>query len=251
MRDNFEKCLDVVLREEGGYVNDPRDPGGETNLGITKATLSDWLGRPATSAEVKGLTRETAAAIYRKNYWNPVSGDTLRPGVDLSTFDASVNSGPGRAREWLLRAVGGTDLDTVEEMSSIRTSFLRSLATFKAFGKGWAARVARIEARSAGMTFPAGTSTEVIKAELTKRAQEAERSKENAGKAGAAAGSGAVVVGGGAATTVDPSMLIVLAVIGIILVVAFIVTLHRRKVNKLREEAYLKEAGAVPIQDEV
>src|SRR5580658_7273251 len=81
----FEACLPVILASEGGFVDDPADPGGATNLGVTRATLSSWLGRPATIAEVETLSP---------------------PGVDLMVFDAAVNQGVARAFATLQSALG-------------------------------------------------------------------------------------------------------------------------------------------------
>ena len=98
---NFDSCLARTLKFEGGYVNNPHDPGGPTNMGITIATLSHELGRAATIAEVKTMSRATAATIYRKKYWNLINGDKLPRGVDLLAFDIAVNSGIGRVLPWL------------------------------------------------------------------------------------------------------------------------------------------------------
>lgn len=161
--DRFEACLDHVLQHEGGYVDHPRDPGGATNMGITIGTLSDWLGRPATRAEVRDLSRETAAAIYRARYWQAVQGDSLPVGLDLVLFDYAVNSGPGRAVRTLqavlgvamdgaigpvtLAALAGRDREQlIREVCARRLAFLRSLSTYDAFGRGWERRVAAIEA---------------------------------------------------------------------------------------------------------
>ena len=84
MKSNFDACLALVLKYEGGYVDHPRDPGGPTNMGITIATLSHELGHAATREDVRQMTRETAAAIYRKKFWNLVGGDEL---VDVEVLE--------------------------------------------------------------------------------------------------------------------------------------------------------------------
>src|SRR5262245_15160238 len=71
---NFEACLKFVLQFEGGFVNNPADPGGPTNLGVTQTTLSAFLGRHATVDEVKALTPEKVAPIYRFRFWDHVQG---------------------------------------------------------------------------------------------------------------------------------------------------------------------------------
>ncbi len=160
--ERFGVCLAHVLRHEGGYVDHARDPGGATNMGITIGTLSDWLGRPATKAEVRALPKDIAAAIYHKRYWLPVRGDALGPGLDLAVFDYAVNSGPGRAVRTLQAALGvqmdgamgpvtlaalaGRDrVALVQDICDRRMAFLRSLDTFDTFGRGWSRRVAEVE----------------------------------------------------------------------------------------------------------
>ncbi|WCS27212.1 glycoside hydrolase family 108 protein [Methylobacterium sp. NMS14P] len=155
---NFERALALVLVHEGGYVDHPADPGGATNLGITIGTLSGWLGRPATKAEVRALTKTTVAPIYRKNYWDAIRGDELPAGVDFCVFDFAVNSGRARAVMSLQRAVGVADdgklgpitlkaiaakpaAQTVERICADRLAFLKRLSTWRTFGKGWNARV--------------------------------------------------------------------------------------------------------------
>src|SRR5262245_16984588 len=101
---NFEKCLKFTLQFEGGFVNNPKDPGGPTNLGVTQATLSHFLGRQASIAEVKALTPQKVSPIYRLKFWDAVDGDELPVGVDLAVFDFGVHSGPSRGVIGLQRA---------------------------------------------------------------------------------------------------------------------------------------------------
>ena len=77
---------------------------GPTNHGITLATLTHWRGVSCTAEDVQNLSLAEAATIYRALYWRPVDGDALPAGVDLITFDASVNQGPGTAARMLQRA---------------------------------------------------------------------------------------------------------------------------------------------------
>ena len=106
----FARCLDIVLAAEGGYVDNPLDAGGATNMGITRATLARWRGVvPASDlpkAEVRALTRAEAAAIYEARYWRRVAGPELPAGLDLALFDYAVNSGPVRAVKTLQTALG-------------------------------------------------------------------------------------------------------------------------------------------------
>lgn len=162
---NFAQALVAVLAHEGGYVDHPKDPGGATNLGVTIGTLTGWLGRQATKAEVRALNRETVAPIYRRNYWDKVRGDDLPGGLDYAVFDYAVNSGPGRAAMALQRLVGVADdgeigpltlaavakrnpADLIAGLCDERMAFLRRLSTFSTFGKGWTSRVSGARAKA-------------------------------------------------------------------------------------------------------
>jgi lysozyme family protein len=146
MLENFQNCLAVTLGYEGGWSDHPSDPGGATMKGITLATYRRF--KPgATKTDLRNISNETVAKIYRTDYWDKVGGDRLAAGVDLATFDAGVNSGPGRARQWLMAAIGGPDHYTVKRVCAKRLGFMRSLAIWNTFGNGWSRRVAGIEAK--------------------------------------------------------------------------------------------------------
>ncbi len=164
----FETCLPLILHSEGGYVDDPEDPGGATNLGVTIGTLSDWLKRPATKAEVKALTPATVAPIYEANYWHAAACDRLPPGLDYMVFDLAVNSGTGRAKKMLQDAVGVLadgdigpktleavkalgDRSSIGRMAVRREAFYRLQPTFGRFGKGWLNRLAEVRAKALEM----------------------------------------------------------------------------------------------------
>ncbi len=100
--DAFALAVSFVLAKEieGGYVNDPRDPGGETNFGISK--------RSYPNLDIRGLTKDDAIAIYRRDYWDAVQGDALPPVIAVAVFDAAVNQGRSPAITLLQRAAGVT-----------------------------------------------------------------------------------------------------------------------------------------------
>lgn len=89
MPDTFANALDFVLAYEGGYVNDPADPGGETNFGISR--------RAYPQEDIRGMTRERAAEIYRRDYWDACRCDELPPLMAVAVFDCAVNQGVRRA----------------------------------------------------------------------------------------------------------------------------------------------------------
>lgn len=152
---NFDKAIERVLKHEGGYVDNPKDPGGETNFGITRNT--------ATAAGYKGsmrsMTRDQAKAIYRARYWAPIKGDDLPFAIAYQLLDAAVNHGVGQAVKFLQRSVGAQADEligpatiaavkakpvgqVVNNFLAHRTEFFCNLPTFDTFGRGWIRRVA-------------------------------------------------------------------------------------------------------------
>lgn len=159
----FEKALEIVLRKEGGFVNHPDDPGGATNLGITRRTLADWWGRPASVADVRALTPADVAPIYRARYWDVCRCAELPHGLDLVVFDCAVNQGPGRAKRLLQRSLGVAEdgilgpvtmtaaaesdaASLVDEMVSRRAVHYASLQS--TFHLGWFRRLIEIHRRA-------------------------------------------------------------------------------------------------------
>ncbi|WP_134497668.1 glycoside hydrolase family 108 protein [Microvirga pakistanensis] len=155
---SFAKALAFVLRHEGGFSDHPRDPGGATNYGITRETLSRARGQPVSVDDVRHLDIDEASAIYRRFYWDAVRADELPPGLDLALFDLAVNSGPGRAVRLLqqvlgieadgligpitLEAVRNTDpVEAIRRLTRARLDFLSRLVTWPVFGRGWRRRV--------------------------------------------------------------------------------------------------------------
>lgn len=162
MNNNYEKCLETILHHEGGYVNHPADPGGMTNLGVTKRVYEEWVGREVDEAEMRALTPEDVAPLYKKNYWDKVFGDELPEGLDLCMFDFAVNAGKSRSVKFIQNVVG-TVADggmgpntmkkineyvdtngieqTIKEFQKERQNYYQLLDTFETFGRGWTRRV--------------------------------------------------------------------------------------------------------------
>jgi lysozyme family protein len=160
--ENFEKCLKNVLLSEGGFVNHPSDPGGETNLGVTRATWELWVGHPVSEKEMRNLTPLMVSPLYKRKYWDACRADELVSGLDYCVFDVAVNSGVGRAVKLLQQSVGATpdgsfgsitfglvkqvDPTTlIERYCARRMEFLESLKSFPVFGRGWSRRVAEVK----------------------------------------------------------------------------------------------------------
>ena len=152
---NFDNAFDLLIGNEGGYVNNPKDPGGETNWGITK-TVAVANGH---TGDMRTMPKETAKQIYKKMYWDKLQCDQLPFVVAFQLFDAGVNHGNAQAAKFLQRALSvaddgviGTktiaavskleDLQIVMLFNAERIEFYTTLKTFSTFGKGWARRVA-------------------------------------------------------------------------------------------------------------
>ena len=154
---NFDEAFHHLLGHEGGYVNHPDDPGGETNWGVTKVVARQH----GYEGLMKDMPVGVAKAIYRKSYWDAVRADELPPVVRYAVFDAAVNSGVGTAVRWLQQAVGATPdgilgpktLAALQEvnpdgllrrMLAKRLTAMTSMSGWPSFSKGWARRVATL-----------------------------------------------------------------------------------------------------------
>lgn len=148
----FDAAFERLIGHEGGYVNDPRDPGGETKYGISK--------RAYPGEDIAGMTLERARELYRRDYWSPAGCDAVPDGVKFDLFDMAVNSGVKTAIRTLQRAVGTepdgvlgpVTLQAIQSMHAARLvarfnghrlQFMSSLSTWPAFGRGWANRIAK------------------------------------------------------------------------------------------------------------
>jgi lysozyme family protein len=148
---NFDQIFDRLIGHEGGYVNHPDDPGGETKYGISK--------RSYPYLDIRKLTRDEAKTIYRKDFWEPLHGDALHDGVAFQLFDFAVNSGIDTAIRYYQRALGVADdghfgpkslaatqamseSDQIMRLCAERLDYMRRLSTWPTFGKGWAGRIA-------------------------------------------------------------------------------------------------------------
>ena len=149
---NFDQAFDRLISNEGGYVNDPRDPGGETQWGISK--------RSYPNINIRELTREGAKEIYKRDFWDRGSMDQYDPAISFQVFDIAVNSGIETAVRLLQRAADVADdghigpvtvsavkaksvTDMLMRVIAERLDFWSRLSTWADFGKGWARRAAQ------------------------------------------------------------------------------------------------------------
>lgn len=151
---NFSEALQHVLKHEGGYIDHPDDPGGETNFGITVAVAREngYLG------DMRAIPMSVVESIYKRKYWDKVRADEMPESVRFALFDYAVNSGPGAAIRALQRVLGVTDDGVLGPMTlaaaqaqseglgarlnGYRLKFMTELKIWPTFGKGWARRIA-------------------------------------------------------------------------------------------------------------
>ena len=160
--DNFARCFAFTLGAEGGYSNNPADPGNWTGGAVGNGELRGTNFGISASAypqlDIANLTQSQAEDIYRRDYWGILQGDSLALPVALVAFDAAVNAGPKRAVTWLQQAAGlsadgvlgpatlaaltaGETIALAREALARRLEFSTHLSTWASFGLGWSRRI--------------------------------------------------------------------------------------------------------------
>ena len=171
---NFTRCLHEVLHMEGGFSDDPRDPGGMTNLGITRAELADVRRVPVASITeemMKAMTLDEASGIYQTRYWNALRCEDVPLGVDLMVFHFGVNAGNGTSAR-VLQGLVGCSVDgivgrqtviatcrtdaakLIDDLAAAQLEHYRTLEKFPTFGAGWVSRVNRAQEVAKRMVVP-------------------------------------------------------------------------------------------------
>lgn len=152
----FDEAFDRLMTHEGGYSNNPADPGGATNYGITQAVAR----ANGYTGDMREFTKDAAKRIYKQSYWDAVQADQLPAGINYAVFDAAVNSGVRQSIKWLQRAAGVTEDGIVgaqtigaaraanpdallRKMLGFRLGMMTGLQAWGTFGKGWALRIAK------------------------------------------------------------------------------------------------------------
>lgn len=255
--ETLPRVMPDLLKHEGGWSDHPSDPGGATMNGITLAVFRSYTGRPnATKTELRNISPALVERIYRQNYWRVIRGDDLPAGPDYATFDGAVNSGPSRGAKWLQRAVGATQdgqvgpvtiaaakerdaVQAVKDICRYRLGFVQGLRTFSVFGRGWARRIADVEATGVKIALDARGIDPRPRLEAERTRAEANASLNGQG---ATATAGTSTAAGGAAA-IDPSVVdqssslpgIVLLILGAIVAGLF---LYRWHIGRQRAAAY-------------
>lgn len=148
---DFDTVFDRLMGHEGGYVNDPADPGGETKWGISKRSYPD--------EDIPNLSQERAKALFRRDFWNRIHADSLHDGVAAQLADFAYHSGPETAVRYFQRALGVADdghwgpvsqaaaaqmseTDQIMRLAAERLDYMTRLANWPHAGRGWARRIA-------------------------------------------------------------------------------------------------------------
>lgn len=169
---NFARALALVLKSEGGWSDNPADPGGATMKGVTLANFRRYVKADASKADLKTIGDDQVATVYRRFYWDSVLGAELPDGVDYAVFDFAVNSGPGRAAKYLQASVGVSQDGrigpatlaaakarpagvVIDQICDARLAFLKRLPAWATFGRGWSDRVKSVRAQALLMSAPA------------------------------------------------------------------------------------------------
>ena len=159
MQNNFYKSLDLLLTSEGGYVDDPLDPGGATNKGITLKTYRKFYGSSITKEELKIIPDYHVSSIYENEYWNKCSCNSLPPGIDYMVFDCAAQSGVSKSSKLLQNCchkaadglIGPITLKAVNDLCNtreghnqlvidlykIRLEFLKRLTVWEYYSEGF------------------------------------------------------------------------------------------------------------------
>ena len=169
---SFDRAFGIVVGQEGGYTQDPADPGnwtgGGPGRGACRGTRWGISAAAYPALDIAGLLLADARAIYRRDYWDRVGGDALPAPLALLVFDAAVNNGVGRAVRWLQGAAGVAadgvpgpvtlaavrarpPLALCAEVQAQRMVFMAALPAWPHFGLGWARRLCRLPFDAAGM----------------------------------------------------------------------------------------------------
>lgn len=255
----YDAAMTRVFADEGGFTNDPQDPGGATNWGITIFDARMYWKADASPTDVRNMPKSVASDIYRKHYANPMRYDDLPAGFDYSVLDAAINSGVGRAPQWAGKALGiavksindvvapanaaPDKVSLIQKYWRIRLSFLQSLRTWGHFGKGWGRRVANGEAAAVRMWLSVGAK--MSDADARKRLdQESKKAKTSSSKAG----TGAATTGAGSGVTIptlDWAHMSTGGKVAIVLGAAFLFGLivyfiHNYLIHSQRADAYAK-----------
>lgn len=246
----YDAAMVRIFADEGGYTNDPKDPGGPTNWGITIYDARKYWKADATAADVKAMPKEVASSIYRKHYAVPIRYDDLPAGFDYSVFDAAINSGTGRAIPWAGQALNTNNVtiepivayaklapdkvSLIQKYWQLRLSFLHGLKTWSHFGKGWGRRCAQGEAAAVRMWLTIGANLPAVdvRKKLDQESDKAKTQSKKAATAGAGSAGSTIVPAAGLESK------ILIGICAALLIAAAIYFIRQAYIHNQRAAAY-------------
>ena len=252
----YDVAMARVFADEGGYTNDPHDPGGATNWGITIFDARKYWKADATPEDVKNMPKSVASEIYREHYAKPIDYDHLPAGFDYSVLDADINSGYGRAIAWAKDVLGpvvvsvanmvvaankvNDKVSMIQRYWARRLAFLHALKNWQYFGKGWGRRCASGEAAAVKMWLKYGA---------TMNDHDVAREMENQSKAASTRSKNSVAKAGGSATgssalaldfhSIGGKIVIAMIIVGVVILIVYFV--RQSIIHNQRAVAYMKE----------
>ena len=233
---NREAAISKTLTYEGGYTNNPRDPGGPTNWGITIADARMYWNRNIDASHMKQMPKSAAIEIYRSKYWARMGCDERPTGPDFVDFDYGVNSGVGRvaALRKKLDPQKLSPINYVKAACAARSSFLHGLKTWSVFGKGWGRRVADVEAT--GVRMAVAAAGKPVAPSMEKRSADAKaKATVHTGAASATAASPSIL---SHLANLDTSTKVGLCVLGVVVALTLIYFVWHAVQNAHRAAAY-------------
>lgn len=252
----FEECHAFTAMKEGGWSNHKADPGGKTMYGVTEVKFHEWLKKKGLVIRpVRSITKAEAMQLYYEEFWLKAGCERLFPGVDLVTYDGSVNSGVSRGLKWLKAGLDKQNRhdQTVRNICRQRTGFVASLRTFKTFGRGWINRITDAEAKGVARALKAMSANDNAVAQTLRKDQAAAiKVAKRQGTAAATSGGASVPAAGQVA--VDPAS--VDQVAGLLLSGFIVVAVgvgaylvFRAVVNRSRAKAYAGTAQSIELAE--
>jgi lysozyme family protein len=256
---NLPACLAITLPHEGGWSDHPKDPGGATMKGITLNTYRRW--KPgATKYQLSVISHSEVEMIYRDGFWKPVRGDQLPAGVDAAVFDYGVNSGPPRAIKEMQRVLGTTadgeigpatmgklrvadGKRVIQKLCARRLSFMQSLKIWNTFKRGWARRVADVEAKSVAMYWKSRGFSDISE-DMEYEAVKADKAASKQTTAATTTAGGGVTAGGAETVVSGDINWLLLGGIAAVVIIAVVILASRVTVHRERATAYRAAAAS-------
>ena len=161
--ERIEKLKSFILSWEGGFVNDPRDPGGATNKGVTLATFRSVFGKDKTVKDLKKITDSQWMTIFKTKFWDRYKADSIKDEwITYLLVDWLWTSGPGNAIERVQKflglkidgIVGNVTINKINSYNGkelftklwhLRENFIKTRAQYLIYGKGWLRRLNGIQ----------------------------------------------------------------------------------------------------------